>query len=115
VPALSDEAIAGWRFLRKVLPPLEAAWQQGLVVLDGSDPMYDLPTDDPRAPGAVPFAQVPRIARRDFVMNANDSYRFTHLAEPEAAVPSNPLWGDDATRPSPPGPTIASRSTRPSP
>ena len=100
VPALSDDAIAGWRFLRKVLPPLEAAWRQGLVVVDGSDPMYDLPTDDPRGPGAFPIAVAPRILRRDFVMNANDSFRFTNLAAPETTAPQSPRWGDDADRPS---------------
>jgi acyl-homoserine-lactone acylase len=34
-------------------------------------------------------------------MNANDSYRFTNLGAPEAALERSPLYGDDATRPSP--------------
>lgn len=101
VPALTDEALASWRFMRKVAPPIEAAWRQGLVVLDGSDPTTDLPTDDPRGPGAIPIAEAPRILRRDFVLNANDSYQFTNLDAPEAAAPRSPLWGDDAGRPSP--------------
>lgn len=101
VPALTDDALGGWRFLRKAVPALEAAWQAGLVVLEGSEVMNDLPTDDPRAPGAIPIALAPRVLRRDFVMNANDSYRYTNLAAPETTAPQSPLWGDDEGRPSP--------------
>jgi len=100
VPALGDDALGAWRFLRKVAPPLEEAWRQGLVIVDGSDPINDLPDDDPRGPGAFPIAAAPRVLRRDFVMNANDSYRFTNLAAPETLAPRSPLYGDDATRPS---------------
>ncbi len=101
VPALTEAAVGGWSLARTLVPAVEAAWRRGLVVLDGSNPLFDLVTDDPRAPGAVPFGEVPRILRRDVVMNANDSYRFTHLADPGAAAPRSPLWGDDAERPSP--------------
>ncbi|MEZ4402468.1 MAG: penicillin acylase family protein [Kofleriaceae bacterium] len=100
VPALSPQALAGWKLLRKLAPPLEEAWRQGLVVVDGSDPTNDLITDDDRAPGAIPIDQAPRVLRRDFVANANDSFRFTNLAAPETTAPASPLWGDDADRPS---------------
>jgi hypothetical protein len=70
------------------------------VILDGSEPANDLLTDEPRAPGAIPIARAPRVERRDFVMNANDSFRFTNLAAPETVAPASPLWGDDAERPS---------------
>ncbi len=100
VPALSPQALAGWQLMRKVVPAVEAAWQRGVVVLDGSNPLYDLETFDPLAPGALPVAQAPRVLRRDFVMNANDSYRFTHLDAEETLVEHSPLFGDDAGRPS---------------
>jgi acyl-homoserine-lactone acylase len=100
VPDLAPEALATWQLLRKVAPPIEAAWRQRLVILDGSEPANDLLTDEPRAPGAIPIARAPRVERRDFVMNANDSFRFTNLAAPETLAPASPLWGDDAERPS---------------
>ncbi len=102
VPDLSDDALGRWKLVRKLIPEVDAAWrQQRLVILDGSDPVNDLAADDPHAPGAVPFAGVPRILRRDYVMNANDSYQHTNPAAPEAAAPRSPLWGDDGDHPSP--------------
>jgi acyl-homoserine-lactone acylase len=101
VPALSEQAIAGWQIMRKVVPQVDAAWQRGVVVLDGSNPLYDLETFDPGAPGALPVSQAPRLLRRDFVMNANDSYRYTNLDAAETAAAHSPLYGDDEGRPSP--------------
>jgi acyl-homoserine-lactone acylase len=101
VPALSERALGAWMLGRKIVPAVEQAWRRGVLVLDGSNPIFDLEDYDPRAPGAIPIAQAPRVARRDFVMNANDSYRFTNLAAPETAVELSPLWGDDAARPTP--------------
>lgn len=101
VPALSARALGAWMLGRKVVPAVEEAWRRGVLVLDGSNPIFDLEAYDPLAPGAIPIEQAPRVARRDFVMNANDSYRFTNLAAPETAVELSPLWGDDATRPTP--------------
>jgi acyl-homoserine-lactone acylase len=86
--------------MRKVVPAVEAAWQRGALVLDGSNPLYDLESFDERAPGALPIAQAPRVLRRDFVMNANDSYRFTNPDAPETRTDASPLYGEDATRPS---------------
>ncbi|MBK7077975.1 MAG: penicillin acylase family protein [Myxococcales bacterium] len=101
VPDLSDDALGRWKLVRKLMAPVDAAWrEQRLVILDGSDPINDLAADDPHAPGAVPFASVPRILRRDYVMNANDSYQHTNPAAPEALAPRSPLWGDDGDRPS---------------
>ncbi|MBK9032607.1 MAG: penicillin acylase family protein [Myxococcales bacterium] len=99
VPDLTSDALARWNLTRKLVPAVEAAWAQGLVIVDGSDPLNDLAQDDPHAPGAIPFAQVPRVLRRDYVMNANDSAQFTNLAAPEAIAPRSPLWGDDQPSP----------------
>ena len=101
VPALSERALGAWMLGRKVVPAIEEAWKRGVLVLDGSNPLFDLEAFDPGAPGAVPVAEAPRVARRDFVMNANDSYRFTNLAAPETGVEVSPLYGDDGPRPSP--------------
>jgi acyl-homoserine-lactone acylase len=99
VPALRADALIAWQIGRKTIPALEAAWQKGVVILDGSRPMFDLASDDPSAPGAVAFADAPKVRRRDVVINANDSYRYTH---PTAQLPdASPLYGDDAGRPSP--------------
>jgi len=99
VPALSTEALLAWQIGRRAIPELDAAWRRGVFVADGSKPLFDLINDDPRAPGAVAIAAAPRMRRRDVVMNANDSYRYTH---PTAQLPdASPLYGDDAGRPSP--------------
>ena len=47
------------------------------------------------------MSQAPRVLRRDFVMNANDSYRYTNPDAPETAAAHSPLYGDDEGRPSP--------------
>jgi acyl-homoserine-lactone acylase len=101
VPDLDDEALARWRLTRKLVPAVEAAWRQRLVILDGSDPVNDLIADDRRAPGAIPIARAPRHLRRDYVMNANDSHRFTNPTAPALTPPPSLLWGDDDGRPSP--------------
>ena len=100
VPALTDEALGAWRLARTLVPAVEQAWQGGLVVLDGSNPTFDLVTEDAAAPGAIAMTRAPRVLRRDFVMNANDSYRFTNPAAPETRAALSPLYGDDAGRPS---------------
>ena len=101
VPALSAQGLGAWMLARTLVPAVGEAWKKGIVVLDGSNPLFDLESIDPRAPGALPIAGAPRVLRRDFVINANDSYRFTNLDAPEAAIEHSPLYGDDATRPSP--------------
>ncbi|HVV85996.1 MAG TPA: penicillin acylase family protein, partial [Kofleriaceae bacterium] len=100
VPAFTDEGLGGWKLARKLVPAVEAAWRNRLVVVDGSNPLFDLVDDDPAAPGALAIAQAPRILRRDFVMNANDSYRFTNPAAPETREEHSPLYGDDDGHPS---------------
>jgi acyl-homoserine-lactone acylase len=98
VPALRGDALLAWQLGRKAIPALDAAWKKGVAVLDGSRPMFELVSDDPRAPGAIPVADAPRLRRRDVVINANDSYRYTHPSERLAAA--SPLYGDDAGTPS---------------
>jgi len=54
-----------------------------MLLLDGSDPQNTW-IDDPTSPiaGTVPFEQRPRIERRDYVFNSNDSYWLSSPREP---------------------------------
>jgi len=98
---LSDAAITGWLaaieddFLTGLL------YQQGgLVVLDGSDSTYEwVDTGDARAPGLVPFSDMPQLDRRDFVFNANDSYWLANPDEPLEGF--SPLHGAERAPQSP--------------
>ena len=90
VPALSEDGLAAWTLGRRAIPALEKAWQKGVVVLDASMPVFELAGD---AHGAIPIdAHTPMMKRRDFVVNANGPYQWTH---PGVDMPaSSPLYGD---------------------
>jgi acyl-homoserine-lactone acylase len=95
VPALSEDGLAAWSIGKRAIPALAAAWQHGVVVLDASMAAFELAGDEH---GAIPIEHAPRARRRDWVMNANGPYDFTHRG---VAMPANsPLYGDAAT-PSP--------------
>ncbi len=90
---LSDDAIAGWQKALDDDPVASIIFAQGgLMLLDGSDSMNEwIDTGDGRAPGLVPFSGLPKIDRRDFVFNANDSH---WLANPAAPLEGfSPLLG----------------------
>ncbi|WP_426731721.1 penicillin acylase family protein [Myxococcus faecalis] len=87
-PNLSPVAIGTWRAASAGADPTTAAiWNSmGLVLLDGSNPENEWrDAEGARGPGLVPFSGVPKLARRDFVFNANDSYWL--------ANPNQPLTG----------------------
>ncbi len=91
-PNLSPEAIAAWQDRLETDPITGIAYDNGFVLLDGSDPLYEW-VDDPEArdPGLVPFAAMPRLERTDFVVNANDAYHWTN---PYELIPEvSPLHG----------------------
>jgi acyl-homoserine-lactone acylase len=74
-PNLSQEAIDAWLESTRTDPLTKAAWAQGVVLLDGSDPLFEWQSDpDARDPGIVSFAKVPQVERTDYIFNANDSY-----------------------------------------
>ncbi len=55
--------------------PAALAFDQGVVLLDGSDSRFrweEVP--GARDPGLVPFEEQPAVSRRDYVFNANDSF-----------------------------------------
>ncbi|HWO24127.1 MAG TPA: acylase [Kofleriaceae bacterium] len=99
VPDLSPAALGALRLARVAIPELAAAWKRGVVIADGSSPLFALAADpaSPR-PGAIPYARAPRLLRRDFVANANDSYWLTNPAAPLTGF--SPLYGEPGTPPS---------------
>jgi len=67
-----------------------------VVVLDGADPECEWKTDSRSAiPGALPAQDMPRIRRKDYVTNSNDSY---WLANPDAPLEGySPIIGPERT------------------
>ncbi len=52
-----------------------AAFDQGVILLDGSDSRFRWEeVEGSRDPGLVPFAEQPKTLRTDYVFNANDSF-----------------------------------------
>ncbi|WP_395835387.1 acylase [Archangium violaceum] len=83
-PNLSAEALAKWQqAVATPGSPQAALLAQGFVLLDGSTAINEW-VEEPgaRSPGLVPFARVPKLSRRDFVFNANDSYWLANPAQP---------------------------------
>jgi acyl-homoserine-lactone acylase len=81
-PNLSDEAIAAYRASLESDPIVRIAAENGAVLLDGSDPVYEWVDDDrARDPGLVPAADQPVVERDDYVFNANDSFWLPHATE----------------------------------
>jgi acyl-homoserine-lactone acylase len=99
VPDLSQRALAALAFARRSMPALAEAWKKGVVLADGSMPMFEL-ADDPAVPrrGAIAYAQAPRLLRRDFVANANDPYWLANPAAPLTGF--SPLYGEAGQQPS---------------
>ncbi|WOJ93666.1 acylase [Congregibacter variabilis] len=83
---LSKDAEAQWRDSLKE-DPLAAQLYAGrrMLLLDGSDPENSW-IDDPSVPiaGTVPFENRPKIERKDYVFNSNDSYWLSSPREPLA-------------------------------
>jgi acyl-homoserine-lactone acylase len=74
-PNLSAEAEA--TFIQRVFadPLVGGAWNEGIVLLDGSDSRFRWQVvPGARDPGLVPFDEMPQIERNDHTFNANDSY-----------------------------------------
>jgi acyl-homoserine-lactone acylase len=94
-PNLSAEALAKWRqALADPRSPQSLMRAQGFVLLDGSDPVNEW-VEEPgaRSPGLVPFQKMPRLSRRDFAFNANDSHWLANPASPLEGF--SPLHGGE--------------------
>lgn len=97
-PKLKPEAIEAWLVRREQDPTTRALWDGlGLVLLDGSDPLFDW-QDDPAARdgGLVAYGDMPQVERRDYVWNANDSFWLAHGGSPIEG-PFSPLHGEQRT------------------
>jgi acyl-homoserine-lactone acylase len=74
-PNLSAEAEQAYIGSLLTDPLTQIAYEQGFVLLDGSDSRFRWETvDGARDPGLVPFSEMPMVQRNDYVFNANDSF-----------------------------------------
>jgi len=79
-PALSTEALSVWKERRERDLLTRTAWERGIVLLDGSNPLFEW-VNDP--------------ATTDYVFNANDSF---WLANPRQLLTGfSPLQGEEET------------------
>jgi acyl-homoserine-lactone acylase len=94
-PNLKPAALAAWIKRRETDPLTRTAWQRGLVLLDGSDSLYEWADDPSTRPGVIPYSRIPQLERKDFVFNANDSF---WLANPRQLLTGfSPLQGAEGT------------------
>jgi acyl-homoserine-lactone acylase len=98
VPDLSPDALAVWMKRRETDAATRNSDSRGAILLDGSDSRFEWSREpEPRGPGLVPFARAPRLERRDYVFNANDSAWVPHATErltgysPAYGPPRTPL------------------------
>jgi acyl-homoserine-lactone acylase len=96
-PNLSAEAIGLWKARLQSDPVTKRFEQQGMVLLDGSDPRFEW-RDDPKStkPGIVGYDGTPRIERADYVFNANDSFWIANSHAPLVGGYS-PMHGEQNT------------------
>ena len=93
VPNMSSTALTAWKYARSNIPEVRTAWEQGVLVVDGSMKLFEWRDDDgAAAPGVVPYEDAPKLVRRDFVFNANDSYWIANPDEPLTGY--SPFYGD---------------------
>jgi acyl-homoserine-lactone acylase len=81
---LSEEAEDGWR-ASLASDPLAAQLYETrrMILLNGSDPVNRwLEDSSSPIPGTMPFSKRPRIERRDYVFNSNDSYWLSSPRQP---------------------------------
>ena len=92
VGALSPEAIADWQARVSADPRQQFLYlDQGLVILDGSQPAHDWRDTSSPVPQTEPFERRPLIESHDYVFNANDSYWLSDPDNPTTAL--SPLYG----------------------
>lgn len=97
VPDLSEEAITAFAARSQANPVVRALAASGLTLLDGSTSRDDWIEGD--CGGRVAYAGMPKLARRDFVQNSNDSYWATN---PDQFLTGySPLYGPTETALSP--------------
>jgi acyl-homoserine-lactone acylase len=81
-PNLSDAAIGAYEASLDDDPIVQAAADNGAVLLDGSDPLFEwVDEDGARDPGLVPAVGQPQVEHDDHAFNANDSFWLPHPTE----------------------------------
>lgn len=94
-PNLKPEAIAALMKKKDSDPLTKLAWDRGLVLLDGSDSLYEWVSDPSTRAGVIPWSRMPQLERKDYVFNANDSF---WLANPHQLLTGySPLQGLEGT------------------
>ena len=94
-PNLKPEAIAALMKRKDSDMMTKTAWDRGIILLDGSDSLYEWVNDPATRPGVIPYAKMPQLERKDFVFNANDSF---WLANPHQLLTGfSPLQGLEGT------------------
>lgn len=73
----------------------KTAWDRGIILLDGSDSLYEWVNDPAARAGVIPSSRMPQLERKDYVFNANDSF---WLANPHQLLTGfSPLQGLEGT------------------
>ncbi len=94
-PNLKPEAIAALLKRKDSDMMTKTAWERGIILLDGSNSRYEWVNDPTTRAGAIPYARMPQLERKDFVFNANDSF---WLANPRQLLTGfSPLQGMEGT------------------
>jgi acyl-homoserine-lactone acylase len=94
VPNLSADGWAAWQSALENDFLTQTAWNSGIFLLDGGDPVFELiPGADGR--GVVPYEEAPKLTRTDYVLNANNSHWLGNSAEPLEGY--SPIYGSERT------------------
>lgn len=94
-PNLKPEAIAALMKRKDSDMLVKTAWDRGLILLDGSDSLYEFVNDPSTRAGVIPWSRMPQLERKDYVFNANDSF---WLANPHQLLTGfSPLQGLEGT------------------
>lgn len=94
-PNLKPEAIAALLKRKDSDLLTKTAWDRGLILLDGSDSLYEFVNDPSTRAGVIPWSRMPQLERKDYVFNANDSF---WLANPHQLLTGfSPLQGLEGT------------------
>ncbi|MCY1073916.1 acylase [Archangium lansingense] len=96
-PNLSQETLQAWgQALANPDSPQAQLLRSSIVLLDGSTSRDEWVVETgSRSPGLIPFTRAPKLLRRDFVFNANDSHWLANPAEPLTGF--SPLQGQEGT------------------
>ncbi|MFY2558181.1 penicillin acylase family protein [Corallococcus terminator] len=86
-PHLSEETLAAYHAARETEPDTQRFASLKVILLDGSKSRDEWVGVEGPSRGLVPVDKAPRLSRADFVMNANDSARYTNPAELLQNVP----------------------------